>query len=225
MVSYQNITHKVTILGNMWNGLEEWSTGFFIGNDSGGDMGAAPTVAEAQAIATAWGTFFTANATGIGTNWKTLGVKVSMVNTSGHADPSLTQYYYYPTAKVGDAASAHFPPQIALVATLTTARPRGYGSKGRMYIPGVIKSLDSTAHIDPAATALIATGVKTMLDAINASPDVPGSVVLNSALSAGVPGHPALMEKVTGVRIGNVYDTQRRRRNQLVEQYSTAALV
>lgn len=224
MPTYQNITHKVTILGNMWNGLEEWSTGFFIGNESGGDMGAAPTVAEAQAIATAWSTFFTHANTGIGTNWKTLGVKVSHVNTAGNADPSLTEYYYYPTAPVGNSAGAHFPPQIALVATLTTARARGYGSKGRMYIPGVIKGLDSTAHIDSSGAAAIATNLKTMFDAINGHADVPGEVVLNSALSAGIPGHPALMEPITGVRVGNVYDTQRRRRNQLVEQYSQVAL-
>jgi len=39
-----------------------------------------------------------------------------------------------------------------------------------------------------------------------------------------VPFKASLANQVTGVKVGTVYDTQRRRRNNLVEIYSSAAL-
>ena len=212
------------MLGTMMSGNEEWSTGFFMGNTSGGDVGQSPTTADAQAIAAAWQSFFTLSANQVSSNFKTIGVKISLVATDGTADPGETAFYYYPTAISGGNGGAWFPPQIALVATLTTARVRGYGSKGRMFLPGINHAIDATGHMSPTEQTNIKNGIVTFLNAVNADITQDYEVVVNSALSAGIPGHPALMEPVTGVRVGNVYDTQRRRRNQLVESYVAGAL-
>jgi len=224
MVTYQNSTWRVQILGTMFGGLEEWSTGFFMGNTNGGDIGIAPTEAQAQAVATAWSTFFTTANNQFSSQFKTIGAKMSLVATNGQSDPANTAYYYYPTAISGGNGGAALPPQVALVATLTTARVRGYGSKGRMYLPGINHNVDTTGHLSVTEQTNIKNGMVTFLNSVNANVGGGSEVVLNSALSAGIPGHPALMEPITGVRVGNVYDTQRRRRNQLQETYVAGAL-
>lgn len=228
MVTYLNSTHKVTFFGDTFAGNEEWSTSLWLGNASGGDTGADPTQAQADAIAALWETFFENSTTGITSYFNTLGVKVALVSTAGVSNPGSTVFSYYPTAIVGGAGSVStFPPQISLVATLTTAKPRGAGSKGRMFLPGVKHPIDATGHLISANVLTVRDNLKTLLDGINALPAVGGvthEVVLNSALAPGIPGHPATMTPITGVRIGNVYDTQRRRRNQLVETYSSVAL-
>jgi len=48
-------------------------------------------------------------------------------------------------------------------------------------------------------------------------------VILASA-GRGTAGTGARNEPVTRIRVGNVYDTQRRRRNQLAETYVSANL-
>lgn len=224
MVTYANSTWRVQILGQMFGGGEEWSTGFFMGNTSGGDVGQAPTTADCQAIATAWNTLFTTGANGFSNYFNTLGVKISLVSTAGTSDPSNTAYYYYPSSIYGGGSGAPYPPQIALVATLATAKVRGYGSKGRMYLPGIKFAVDGTGHISGSETTTLKTALVTFLNACNANITQDYEVVVNSALSAGIPGHPALMEPVTSVRVGNVFDTQRRRRNALQESYVTGAL-
>jgi hypothetical protein len=66
--------------------------------------------------------------------------------------------------------------------------------------------------------------MKIFLDGVNASTAVPGVVIVNSAEVTGVPFKAAEMNRVSAVRVGTVYDTQRRRRNKLVETYVNATL-
>lgn len=224
MPTYKSRTHKLTFFGDMFGGTEEWTTSLFIGNDTGGDQGASPTVAEAQAAATAFNTLWSGAANGFNGAWRFQGVKASLVDTTGHIDVSETVFYTLPTPTTGNGGATSFPPQVSLVATLTTAIARGPGSKGRMFLPGVGWGIDSGAKIPGTNVNTLATALKTFLDAINASADIPGSIVVNSAEKTGVPFRAALMTKVTGVKVGDVYDTQRRRRNQLKELYTAKAL-
>lgn len=223
MPTYAHITHRVTMIGDCFGGQEEWNTGFYLGKEDG-DIGSAPTLAEATAIATAWQAFFTAANSGISNDYRTIGVKVATVNTAGAVDGALTQFYNYPAAIVGNNSGANFPPQISLVATLSTIRARGHGSKGRMYLPGVMHSVDASGRIETANAVNVINGLKTFIDAVNAHADVPERVVLNSAQVSGVPFRAATIGNIISLKVGNVYDTQRRRRAQLQESYSTAAL-
>lgn len=223
MVTYAHMTHRVTMIGDCFGGQEEWNTGFYLG-DPAADLAVDPSLAEATAIATAWQTFFTAANAGISNDYRTIGVKVARVNTAGAVDSALTQFYNYPTAITGNNSGANFPPQISLVATLATIKARGHGSKGRMYLPGVMHSVDASGRIETANAVFVINLLKTFLDAVNAHADVPGKVVLNSAEVSGVPFRAATIGNILSLKVGNVYDTQRRRRNQLQESYSTATL-
>lgn len=224
MVTYANLTHRATILGSMFSGAEIWTTNLFIGNTGGGDQGTPPTDAEALAIFNAFKTFWQTSSAGFHGSYALDGVKVSYVNTEGQTDPAFTKFYTAPTPVGGQMTGAAPFPQLALAMTLGTAKARGKGSKGRMYLPGVAFGTDSSGRLAIANAQAIANAGKAFIDAVNASADVPGEVVLNSAGGIGVPSTGPQMNKVTTVKVGTVMDTQRRRRNQLVEQYATATL-
>lgn len=227
MVTYAHMTLKATLFGSSYGLAEEWTTSFWIGNTVDGDYAQDPTLAQATAVAAAWQTFFTATNTGVNTMTKTEGCKLVQVGTDGKAIDGTTQFYYYPTPITGAQSGSSFPPQIALVGTLTSAKARGFGSKGRMYLPGINHLVTGDGRMSTTNAGFIAANFKTFINAVNAiswSGDDGGHVVLNAAAKTTAPTHAAAMFPVTGIRVGNVYDTQRRRRNQLQEQYSTLSL-
>jgi hypothetical protein len=93
-----------------------------------------------------------------------------------------------------------------------------------MYLPGISAGPDSTGHIAATTVTSLTNTLKTCLDAINAHADVPGEIVLNSAAVTTPIARAAIMLPIQSIKIGNVYDTQRRRRNALAESYTTATL-
>jgi hypothetical protein len=224
MAKYADATHKVTILGDMFAGVEEWTTSFYLGDSAGWGAGSTPTVAEAQAIAGHWKTFWQTAANQFSSSYRYLGVKVSHVGEDGKSPAELTQFYMEPAPVAGPYAASIPAPQLSLVATLATLKARGKGSKGRMYLPGIGSSVTATGKIDSLKAAGVANTFKVFLDSVNADAAVPGFVMLNSAETAGVPYKAPELNRVASVRVGDVFDTQRRRRNALQETYSTAVL-
>lgn len=223
MAKYSNIFHKATIMGEMFGGTELWTTSFAIGADGGGDIEVMPTDAEAQAISDAWNAIWTPVANGFSSQFKFVGVKVSHIIPDGTSDPGFSKYHYRPVPVAGGAGPTN-PPQCALVATLQTTIARGRGSKGRMFLPGVGFSVGADGKITAAQATTLAGQIKSFLDAVNSSANVPGRVVVNSEEVTGVPFKASMQNPVASVKVGTVYDTQRRRRNNLVEAYSLAAL-
>lgn len=102
--------------------------------------------------------------------------------------------------------------QIACKVTLRTARRRGRAHVGGFYLPAPGMTPDGQGFATSYATnaSIVAAA---MLDDVAATLAAP--VVIGSALGAG------RLEPVTAVVVGNVPDTQRRRRNALPETYST----
>src|SRR5688572_12314568 len=134
MAPFAHRVTRVTCMGTFAGGAEEWSTGFYMGYEDGdADL---PTQALADGIAGAWRTFFTAPGSQISSRWNATTVKVSSLGTDGKANAADTVYANVTGSNAG-VATFHLPPQIALVATLTSTVARGVASKGRMYIPGV----------------------------------------------------------------------------------------
>jgi len=221
-ITYADQSWKCTIQGSAWTGLEVWSTSFFMG---GGGFGVtAPTQAAVDAIATAWQTFFTATGSLVSNLFKTDVVKLAIIDEDGTTVPGSPVYHYYTTPISGASAASAWPPQCTLAATLTTAKPRGFGSKGRMYLPGMTTSIDSSGKIPSTNQANIANTFQTFMNTVIGHTDIPYPVIVNSREVAGIPGHAAAFFPVTGIKIGNVIDTQRRRRNGLVETYESRAV-
>lgn len=224
MVTFAHSTWKVTLLGTMYGGAEEWSTGFYMGNVTPGDVGQAPTVADCQEVATAWQTFFTTANSDFSNNYLTIGCRIALTHEDGKADPAGTEYYYFPVPIQGINSNVKYPPQVALAATLTTDKVRGWGSKGRMYLPGISKLVTGDGRMSTTDATTIKTNFRTFINAVNTNNDHGYKVIVNSAAKTTTPTHAAEINEVTGVRIGTVFDTQRRRRNGLIEQYQSQTL-
>lgn len=223
---------RVTISGTSNTGAEEWSTGFQMGSPTV-DMTDAQAPG-AQSIATAWQTFFTAAANKFSGYYFTKQVKCALINTDGSTDLDAIDYYDFPTAIGGGGGTVGtLPAQITLAATLTSDRQRGLASKGRMYLPGICEPIEgATGKLPSGFQGTLATNFKTFLDSVNTASGVSGKLVLASAGHKGAPpapGEPPIYAGgvtawVTGCRIGNVYDTQRRRRNGFTEAYQSRVL-
>lgn len=111
------------------------------------------------------------------------------------------------------------PPQAAVVISLQTIIPGAKG-RGRMYLPLLAITLDTGGRIPSTTVTDIVEdfggALNTMLTGIAAGGLVPG-VFLGVASGLG----PGAVYPVSKVRVGNVVDTQRRRRDALPESYQS----
>jgi hypothetical protein len=216
------VVHTV-LEGTMFSGGEIWRTGFFQGF-ADADAG-APSDASVTAVMGAWQTFFTSSTSHISNSWQCTGVKQSLLSTTDGklVDDNVVEKFYT-TALNGNEGGGSLPPQVSLVAQLGTALPHGLGSKGRMYLPGIRTPVGTDGKIGNTEAGQVATNLKTFFDAVNAHADSVGHVINASKGSGLLFDFNKINVPVTKVRVGNVYDTQRRRRNALAEVYQTAVL-
>lgn len=119
-----------------------------------------------------------------------------------------------PVAESGSGTPSN-PLQISIVSSLQTGRP-GRSYNGRIYWPNLgIPIQTNSGRIATQTATQTATDVAALLTQIAEA--APGG----SAMHPAVVSHKlAVQTLITEVRVGNVLDTQRRRRDKLVEQYS-----
>lgn len=111
------------------------------------------------------------------------------------------------------------PPQIALVASLLTDIP-GRRYRGRFYWPAGTGGVSSNRKASGScAPATVAPAFASMLRSIA---DAVAGIDLNPVVVSAAGG--GSVTPVTRVSVGDVYDTQRRRRDAIVES-RTAAVV
>lgn len=136
--------------------------------------------------------------------------------------------YYDATGKLADVAETALNPartspntpnkpfQSAIAMSLRTARP-GRSFRGRLYWPALNAELNAASlRLAPALTQALAEDCVQMLNQIAAESQlglayVP--VVVSQTLGINSP--------ITRVEVGDILDTQRRRRDAVVEAYSS----
>lgn len=136
------------------------------------------------------------------------------------ANGDLTQAAEAPVeTSTNGSAAVHAPLQVALVASLLTGRP-GRSYSGRIYWPALSAPMNSTtARVNPADVETFATSTAALLELIAEAAPV------DAALAPVVVSHKLQIQTpVTTVRVGDVLDTQRRRRDKLVEAYTGAPI-
>jgi hypothetical protein len=212
----------VTISGDMFSGQEEWQTGFYMGLAEG--AAAVPNQGFADAVRDAWLTLWTAPVNGFASAYRFNQVKAVRLGTDGKYDGSDIVTSTPASATAGGGSGSPLPPQCALVATLIAGSGKGLAGKGRMYLPGLRVPIDSSGGITTTAAQTTADFMAAFLNTVNGSFDAPG-VVINASKG----GKAALYTNprnvpVNGVRVGTIYDTQRRRRNGMAELYSNAVV-
>lgn len=211
---------RIHIDGLLGSGAEEWSTSFAVQTLDG--LGITdPVVLQdwATDIMTAWN---------VGTGWQ--GDLRSMLGSTSSIT-GIRIYNYQSTtdpanalgqstsAAVAGSGTVILPFQSSLVYTLRTQVP-GRRTRGRMYWPFLTATM--------LATGQISTSVVTLAARASSFADM-----LNALCAAGPSGThiPVIVSKaggtvtpVTSVRVGNIMDTQRRRRDALVESFGSAIL-
>lgn len=110
-------------------------------------------------------------------------------------------------------------PQLTLCVSLLTGQKRGAAARGRFYPPptGFLGSVGSDGKVSGAKVAQYADAAKAFIDNLNNSPGNDGPV----SYTVCVLGKGGVIRNVTDISVGNVADTQRRRRSALVETYTS----
>jgi hypothetical protein len=204
---------RVSIIGAMPTG-EEWSVNPVY--SIGGDFGTTVTPQQAQTIATAIAAVAAPGA--ILAAWvpaTTLsGCRVEARALDGTLETQAEAIKATP--QVGTGASPH-PFQVALVSSLRTAFPGARG-RGRLYWPATGINISSST-LRPISSTVVSVlgGVKTYLSAIQTAIDA-----TLDGVALGVWSRTSQdVNVVQSIQMGDVLDTQRRRRDTLVEVISS----
>jgi hypothetical protein len=124
------------------------------------------------------------------------------------------------TAMPGTGTLA-LPPQNAIVASIRTNTP-GASGRGRLYWPALAIALNGTGLVNAPPPATIALDMKTYLN---------GMASALATQFAPITFNLAVRSKTTRttphavrIQVGNVVDTQRRRRDNIPESYASVTL-
>jgi hypothetical protein len=223
MARFRHYVCRATAFGSCYGGQEEWSTGCYFGlaDDDTPD----PTQASADAFLSAWQTFFQSAGADVSTNFFTVGVRFQKLNKEDGKVLPAYNFYAYPTVPfAGTDATIPFP-QITVVASLQARPDAGLGAKGRMYLPGIAKGIAADGHMPAGSVTPLVSALGTMFNGLNDHPDIPGRLI-NASRGRALQlfNDQPVNRYVQDVLVGNVYDTQRRRRNQLQEVYASAEI-
>lgn len=197
---------------------EEWSCGI-----RSSSIATAPVADYLNSIAgtaqAAWTTFMTTCAGEFSPSVSFTGVSVRRILPSGRSSELAEKSPATPTVGAG---SAGMPNQIATCLTLLSQTP-GRSGKGRIYLPLLGATLTAgTGRIVTATVTKIAGASVVLLNTLNNVLTAQSGTVVAIQSQAAVNGgsHP-----VRSIRVGDVFDTQRRRRDSLAEVYVGGALI
>jgi len=201
-----------TIQGSL-PGSEVWNCGLRTGV-IGGIPSNANLAAAATTVANAFATVFTTTNNSIGTTVTLDQVTARFINAAG-ATVDLASNP--PAATTIGSGSVTKPNQCAVVVTLLTQSPTRRG-RGRIYLP-VLAGAMSNGRMAGTQTNSLADTMRTCINTINTA--------ITTSLSAQIcvqsqvaPLTAASVNLVTGIRVGDIIDTQRGRRDGMSEAYS-----
>lgn len=204
---------RVSLLGSLPNG-EEWTVNPVWAIS---DFGTPTTPAQIQAVATALAA--SAVATGLTASWSSNtflnGYRVEARTNAGVLE---NQAEALRTAPIAGTGSSVHPLQSAIVCSLRTAQV-GASGRGRMYLPATGIALLTTLGNRPAQSvqdALLA-GIKTTLGTMQTTIR---TTFASAALAVWSRKQVATFN-VNRIQIGDVMDSQRRRRDALIENYTS----
>lgn len=144
-------------------------------------------------------------------------VRTEYIDASGNLAQAAEVTLATPAAGSGLPSK---PQQTAWVLSLMTGRP-GRSYRGRLYFPAWGNpTLDAGFRVPIAQRTPMLTAMNAWLRAVGdacTAPGIQGPVVVSQTRGT--------LDFVTSVSLGDILDTQRRRRDAMIEQRSTQALV
>lgn len=216
---YDRRHFKVTLEGTNATDQDIWTTGWRIAPSLASEpIVNYPAMANTllESVTGAAQTFWTAIQARVARGTRLNSVKVAPVDEDGrYIDNMDSVIYDWETPLQGSGTNAH-PPQVSVVASLTTGTRRGNATHGRMYLPLTAISINSNDFtISTGERQTIANAVKGLLnDSLGTIADVSLDPVVMSNIGSGT------TRTITTVAVGSIPDTQRRRRNRFAEEYT-----
>lgn len=228
-------THLYLTFGGRFFDIENWSGGIRIAspatpNDEPDELWiqqAENSVAAAAELVRLW--FVNPASKVMGTarlDW----VKLNAIGEDGrYLDEGNTSQVEYPTATAPTPPGGFDWPQVATVVSFRTDVTRGLANRGRLYVPTAVAKSGAGRIAGADANGMLAP-MRTLLEGLRDLPQLPiGGQLAPCVVSRGrqqSPGvyGPGVARYIRRVEIGDVQDTQRRRRDQLPENYVGTAV-
>ena len=146
-------------------------------------------------------------------------IKLALIGTDGKYLEDA-KIYDYPAPVTGTINYA-MPPQDSVVVSLLTAAKRGLANRGRIYLPSGFADVGNNGKVTTANQTSIANRFVTFINAVNGVGTSTGANTVASIVSGVGAG---AIRNITSIEVGNLMDSQRRRRNRLTETYVAADL-
>lgn len=146
-------------------------------------------------------------------------VKVNNIGTNGkYSDPGAVNLVDYPGGRPGANAFPNQSPDILCLAlswgTAKAVRRGSYASHGRIYPPNYLLSTGGLMRVPTSTASIWRDKGKALLALLAVGPF--------NAIPVVASGHNGEIEPITSVRVGDVLDVQRRRKDALRENYAVA---
>jgi hypothetical protein len=116
-------------------------------------------------------------------------------------------------ALAGSSAGETLPPQLSVVCSCRSSLATRSG-RGRFYLPPFTASVVTAGRLSAAALTVVSLACQKMLQSLNTATYVPCIYHRSSKTH----------DNIVTIDVGDVYDTQRRRRNKLIETRSSRTL-
>lgn len=147
-------------------------------------------------------------------------VKIAPILASGqYGAPAAI--YQFTTAIVGQDVTKAMPPECAIAVTWR-ANVLGRRGRGRIYMPGFTSgnALNSDGTVSSGFRTTLSSNAKTMILNLDNPPGTPDYGPIVAVMSAG----SSTAVRPAQVRVGSHWDSQRRRQQQMAEQYTDQTL-
>lgn len=141
-------------------------------------------------------------------------IKGNQIGPDGkYADPHNSNTQVYPPGVVGNVANTQVGPNfLSMVTSWQTAKSRGTGAHGRIYLPNNCFPMNDSFQISTTNRDKIPTAGKALLVILGNA----GSATANrKAVPVVASRKDATLTPINGVSGNSVYDVQRRRKNRI----------
>lgn len=208
----------VGILG-AGGGDEIWTCGMTFNDPAGEHPALTPTQAQMDTLATAtmnaWSNLLVTNGTFFTDSVGLTGAKAYLVGHTGKSYGPIGVAHQGITVR-GAANGVRAPFQIATVVTHDAGTMVRKGRYGRAYLPPIQRSYNQNGFIADDLGPLL-DAYKACVDSIAAATATSGVTGTAWSLSVESKVGTGSSHKVVTLSMGNVADTQRRRRNKMIE--------